>query len=67
MMCFVPLPFILKQLFDDVPSNPLELILVVKQASIDFNNSHSSVKGFANVDATVQAKRFSLWAFAVFK
>jgi hypothetical protein len=39
----------------------------VKQASINFNSSHSSVKGFANVNATVQAKRFSLWAFAVFK
>jgi hypothetical protein len=57
----------MKQFFDGVPSNPLELILAVKQASINFDNSHSSVEGFANVDATVQAKRFSLWAFAVFK
>jgi hypothetical protein len=66
-MCFVPPPFILKHFFDGIPSNPLESILVVKQASINFNNSHSSVKGFANVDATVQAKRCSLWAFAVFE
>jgi hypothetical protein len=66
-MCFVPPPFILKQFFDGAISNPLEFILAVKQASFVFISSHSSVKGFANVDATVQAKRFSLWAFAVFK
>ena len=36
-------------------------------AAIDFNNTHSSAVGFENVDATVQAKRFALWAFTVYK
>ncbi len=36
-------------------------------AAIDFNNTHTSVGGFKNVDATIQAKQFSLWAFAVNK
>jgi hypothetical protein len=67
MMCFVPLPFIVKQIFDGVPNNPLELILAVKAAAIDFNNTHTSVGGFKNVDATTQAKQFSLWAFSVYK
>ncbi len=56
MMCFVPLPFIVKQIFDGVPNNLLELILAVKAAAIDFNNTHTSVGGFKNVDATIQAK-----------
>jgi hypothetical protein len=45
----------------------LKLILAVKAAAIHFNNTHSSVTGFENVNATVQAKLFSLWAFAVYK
>jgi len=39
----------------------------VKAAAIDFNNTHTSVGGFENVDATIQAKQFSLWAFVVYK
>jgi hypothetical protein len=66
-MYFLPLPFIVEQIFDGVPNNPLELILAVKAAAIDFNNTHTSVGGFKNVDPSIQAKRFSLWAFAVYK
>jgi hypothetical protein len=66
-MCFVPPPFIVKQIFDGVSNNPLELILAVKAVAIDFNNTHTSVGGFENVDATIQAKQFSLWAFVVYK
>ncbi len=57
----------MKQIFDGVSNNPLELILAVKAAAIDFNNTHTSVGGFKNVDATIEAKQFSLWAFAVYK
>ncbi len=66
-MCFVPPPFIVKQFYDGVPNDPLEIILAVKAAAINFNNTHSSVAGFKNVNATVQAKQFSLWTFAVYK
>ena len=66
-MCFIPPPFIVKQIFGGIPNDPLELILATKAAAIDFNNSHSSTTGFENVDATIQAKRFALWAFAVHK
>jgi hypothetical protein len=55
-----------KQIFNGIPNNPLELILAVKVAAIDFN-THTSVGGFENVDTTIQAKRFSLWTFAVCK
>jgi hypothetical protein len=57
----------MKQFYDEVPNNPLKLILAVKVAAINFNNTHTSVVGFENVDATVQAKQFSLWAFTVYK
>jgi len=66
-MCFIPPPFIVKQIFWGIPNDPLELILATKAAAIDFNNSHSSIEGFENVDATIQAKRFALWAFAFYK
>jgi hypothetical protein len=67
MMCFIPPPFIVKQIFGVVPNDPLELILAEKAAAIDFNNTHSSTVGFENVDATIQVKCFALWAFALYK
>jgi hypothetical protein len=57
----------MKQFHDGVSNDPLELILAVKAAALNFNNTHTSVAGFKNVIATVQVKRFSLWAFAVYK
>ena len=66
-MCFIPPLFIVKQIFGGVPNDPLELILAAKAAAIDFNNTHSSTVGFENVDTTIQAKRFALWAFAFYK
>ncbi len=65
--CFILAPFIMKEYFRGVPKDPLELILTVKQAAIDFNNTHSATAGFENVVATIQAKRFAVWAYAVFK
>ncbi len=47
--------------------DPLELILAVKAAATDFNNLHSTMQEFANVDARIQAKRFAMWAFAAYK
>ena len=66
-MYFIPPPFIMKQIFGGIPNDPLELILAAKAAAIGFNNTHSSTVGFENVDATIQAKRFALWAFALYK
>jgi hypothetical protein len=57
----------MKQYYDGVPNNLFELILAVKEAAINFNNTPCSVAGFKNVDATVQSKRFSLWAIVVYK
>jgi hypothetical protein len=65
--CFIPAPFIIKEFFGGVPIDPLDLILTVKQAVIYFNNTHSASVGFENDDATIQAKRFEVWAYAVFK
>jgi hypothetical protein len=62
-----PSSVIVKQIFGGVPKDPLKLILAAKAAAIDFNNTHSSTVGFENVDAMIQAKRFALWAFALYK
>jgi hypothetical protein len=64
---FIPAPFIRNEFFGGVPSDPLELILAVKQAAIDFHYTHSATAGFENVDATIQAKHFAVWAYAMFK
>ncbi len=57
----------MKEFFGGVPNDPLELILTVKQAAIDFNKTHSATTGIENVDATIQAKCFEAWAYTVFK
>jgi hypothetical protein len=44
-------------------TDPLELILGVKAAATDFNNLHSTMEEFVNVDAKIQAKRFVMWPF----
>ncbi len=44
-------------------TDPLEIILVVKAAATDFNNLHSTMQIFANVNARIQEKRFAMWAF----
>jgi hypothetical protein len=43
------------------------LILTVKHAAIDFNNTHFATAGFENVGTIIQAKRFAVWAYTVFK
>jgi hypothetical protein len=45
-MCFIPVPFIMKEITEGVSNDPIELILAVKQATIDFNNTHSTHVGF---------------------
>ncbi len=66
--CIIPAPFIMNQIFrGGGDTDPLELILAVKAAAMDFNNLHSTMQEFANVDARVQAKRFAMWAFAAYK
>jgi hypothetical protein len=65
--CIIPAPFIVKEFFGEVPSDPLESILAVKQDTIDFNNTHSATAGFENVNATIQAKCFVVWAYTLSK
>jgi hypothetical protein len=66
-MCFIPAPFIVEDFFQGVPNDPLELNLSIKQAAIDFNNKHSTNDKFENVNATIQAKCFAVWAYTVSK
>ena len=44
-MCIIAPPFIVKVFFNGVPNNPLELILAVKAAAIEFNSTPSSLQG----------------------
>jgi hypothetical protein len=40
---------------------------MVKAAATDFNNLHSMMAEFVNVDAKIQVKRFAMWAFGAYK
>jgi hypothetical protein len=64
-MCFIAAPFIAKEIVGEEPKNPVESILSVKQAAINFNNTHLTNAGFKNIDTTTQAKRFAILAYSV--
>ena len=66
--CIIPAPFILNQIFGGGGNtDPLELSLALKAAATDFNNLHSTMEEFININAKIQAKRFAMWAFAAYK
>ena len=62
---FLMAPFLSDALFDEKSTQPLELIILAREAAVDFDNRHQGVAGFGNVSAIDHAKAFANWAFAL--
>ncbi len=44
---------------------PLELIILAREAAVDFDNRHRGVAGFGNTSAIDHTNAFANWAFAL--
>ena len=58
-------PFLSKALFDERSVCPLELIILVCKADVDFDNRHQGAAGLGNTSAINHAIAFANWAFAL--
>jgi hypothetical protein len=58
-------PFLSNALFDEKSAYPLELIILAREAAVDFDNRHRGVAGFENTSAIAHANAFANWAFAL--
>jgi hypothetical protein len=58
-------PFLCNTLFDKRATDPLELIILAREAATKFDARHKDVAGFANVSATDHVKAFTNWALAI--
>jgi hypothetical protein len=58
-------PFLCDAIFNKKSSNPLELIIILREAAIEFEAHHHVAVGFANASATVHANAFANWALAI--
>ena len=62
---FLMAPFLSNALFDEKSAYPLELIILAREAAVDFDNRHRGVAGFENTSAIAHANAFANWAFAL--
>jgi hypothetical protein len=53
--------------FNSMSPNPLNLIIIVKNAAITFNNSHSSNKELNYKDATIASRKLMRWLYTMNK
>jgi hypothetical protein len=58
-------PFLCNALFDERSTNPLELIILAREAATKFDACHKDVAGFADVSAADRVKAFTNWALAI--
>jgi hypothetical protein len=58
-------PFLCNALFDERSTNPLELIILAREAATKFNTRHRDVAEFADVSAADHVKAFTNWALAI--
>jgi hypothetical protein len=58
-------PFLCDAIFAKKSTNPLDLILLAKDAATFFDTSHQGVAQFTNVSAMDHATAFSIWAFTI--
>ncbi len=65
-MAFIMAPFLCNALFDERCTNPLELIILVREAATKFDAGHRNVAGFANASATDHVQAFTNWALAIY-
>ena len=52
-------------LLDEKSAYPPELIILAREAAVDFDNRHRGVAGFGNTSAIDHANAFANWAFAL--
>ncbi len=57
LMSILPIPFLTMTAFDSLSWDPLYLVLIVKNAAITFNTSHSSNEEFKYKEAIIPAKK----------
>ena len=62
---FLMAPFLSDALLDEKSAYPLELIILAREAAVDFDNRHRGVAGFGNTSAIDHANAFANWAFAL--
>jgi hypothetical protein len=62
---FIAAPFLRDALLDGGATDPLELIILAREAATDFENRHRGVVGFGNVSASKHVEAFTNWAFAI--
>jgi hypothetical protein len=62
---FIIAPFLCGAIFVDKSTNPLELILISKEAATFFDTSQQGVAQFNNVSTQDHATAFCIWAFAI--
>ncbi len=62
---FLMAPFLSDALFDKRSVYPLELIILAREAAVDFDNCHQGAAGFGNTSAINHASAFANWAFAL--
>ena len=62
---FLMAPFLSNALFDERSVYPLELIILAREAAVNFDNRHRGVAGFGNTSATDHTSAFANWAFAL--
>jgi hypothetical protein len=56
---FIMAPFLCNALFDKRSTNPLELIILAREAATKFDARHRNVAGFANASATDHVQAFT--------
>jgi hypothetical protein len=62
---FLMAPFLSDALLDEKSAYPPELIILAREAAVDFDNRHRGVAGFGNTSAIDHANAFANWAFAL--
>jgi hypothetical protein len=58
-------PYLRDALFNKKTTNPLELIVLAREAATIFQNRHPGVVGFRNMSAHEHMDAFTNWAFAI--
>ncbi len=64
-MAFIMAPFLCNGLFDERPTNPLELIILAREAATEFDARHKDVARFTDVSAADHVKAFTNWALGI--
>jgi hypothetical protein len=62
---FIMAPFLCNAIFNQKPSNPLELTIIAWEVAIEFDTHHRGAVGFANASTTVHANAFANWALTI--